>query len=156
MWGWPPAGPGAGIIPLWWAANTSFHLEISRDTTEMNTSPPPPKLCFPFFLMFRAQPLHAGRVTPKLHIFTTISWLELFCLLVSPSSTLFGEMGSVYPGFVIMIAIGRRKPYATVNRNQAQILYLYDVYWLTRWCCYGLLMNRIEIHGIHFQYQNNA
>jgi hypothetical protein len=48
-------------------------------------------------------------------------------LPVLPSSTQFGEIGTVYHGFAIIIAIGLQKPYAE-NQNQAQILYLYDVY----------------------------
>jgi hypothetical protein len=45
---------------------------------------------------------------------------------VLPSSTQFGEIGSAYPEFTIIVAIGLRNP--MLNRNQAQMLYLYDVY----------------------------
>ncbi len=65
----------------------------------------------------------------------------------------FGEIGSVYPSFAIMTAIGLLKPYTKPEAGAN--LVLYDVYWID-WCCYGLLMNRIEIPGIIFQYQNNA
>jgi hypothetical protein len=34
---------------------------------------------------------------------------------------IFGEIGSVYPCFVIFVAIGLRNP--MLNRNRAQILY---------------------------------
>jgi hypothetical protein len=32
--------------------------------------------------------------------------------IVSLSSTQFGKIGSIYPGFAIMIAIGLKNPYA--------------------------------------------
>jgi hypothetical protein len=43
------------------------------------------------------------------------------CSTVSSSLTQFGEIGSVYTGFAIMIAIGLWNP--MLNQNQAQILY---------------------------------
>ncbi len=46
--------------------------------------------------------------------------------LVLPSLTQFREIGSVYPEFAIIIAIGLRNP--MLNGNQAQILYMYNVY----------------------------
>jgi hypothetical protein len=40
--------------------------------------------------------------------------------------TQFGEIGSVYPGFAIMIAIGLQKPYAKLESGANPVLY--DVY----------------------------
>ncbi len=45
---------------------------------------------------------------------------------VSPSLTQFGEIGSAYPEFTIIVAIGLRN--LMLNRNHVPILYLYDVY----------------------------
>jgi hypothetical protein len=44
-----------------------------------------------------------------------------FTVSVLPSLTQFGEIGSLYPGFAIIVAIGLRNP--MLNQNQAQILY---------------------------------
>jgi hypothetical protein len=42
---------------------------------------------------------------------------------VSPSLTQFREIGSVYPGFAIVIAIGLRKPYAQPELGANLVLY---------------------------------
>jgi hypothetical protein len=47
-------------------------------------------------------------------------------VIVSPSSTQFGEIGSVYPDLAIVIAIGLRKHYA--KPESGANLVLYDVY----------------------------
>jgi hypothetical protein len=66
----------------------------------------------------------------------------------------FGEIGSVYPVFMIIVAGGLRNP--MLNGNQTQILYSRMFIDLLEDVVMGLLMNRIEIPGTYFQYQNNT
>ncbi len=41
---------------------------------------------------------------------------------VLPSSTPFGEIGSVYPEFVIIVALGIQKPYAKLESGSNLVL----------------------------------
>jgi hypothetical protein len=74
----------------------------------------------------------------------------LLKLTVSPSSTQFGDIGSAYSEFAIIVAIGFWNPYAKPESGENLVLvWRLLIHWM-------VVVYEIKILGIHLQYQNNA